>query len=1078
MAKKRKKQPTEFVKDKNAFLDGKSTKEEENTKKAKQKQPGAHKPRDSDVASGHDVQKSCDNDVPGNQNHFQSDMGKTRGLKLEPDNDKAGSKTQSSFLQEQNAFTEAKPKQPSIHQSKKTNITSGHNVQKLENKQGDKNMWDNQNSFQCNIRKTTGQNTKLNQKKRRQLSRFQTENNFTQKKETPDNNNTDSKTQSNFSQKPDIFTETEPKQPAAYQSEEKDITSGHHVQKLGSRQDNNSTQNSQSSFQSSVRKAGRKTKPNQKKHRQSGKFQTKNSIEKNEKLNHGDADSKVQSSFSQEQNVFLEESGGEQTEETKESGDASRRRDTYCESEKKGRYRRREHQDREYKKTAGFQHDFQTKEPTFTQNSPFTRDAEPEFQGSKKLDRLQKKAEKAGKKMEAARRKLPKKKEYSLERVFDEKTGRAKYVLIAMEKEKPFKEGSPVRKIAGRAGSELKNYAHGRIAEAEKENSAVEGAHKTEQKAEDVYHFVKRHYKSRKQRQREKAAKLEKKQFQKEAGFHYQKFLEENPEIQEKTLKKQRQKRFQKQRIKREYAKERRTGKTAEKAKEAAVKSANFTTTVAKKLQETAAKHASLFVTAGVFALLLIMVMTSISSCGAMFSEVMSTALAGSYMSAPAEIDAAELAFSKLEMELQKEIDSIETDYPDYDEYHYSLDEIGHDPFALISYLSAVYTEFTAAGIQIEIESLFHETYKLTLNPAQETRTRTVTKTGTHTVTDPVTGEEIEEEYEYEEEEEYTITILETRLTITDLNAVVAGHMSSEQKEIYTLYNETHGLTQRFYTPINLYWYNYVSSYYGYRINPVTKAEQLHRGVDIAVPAGTAVFAAMDGTVTTAAYNSYYGNYVVIEDGGYCTKYAHMDTLNVSAGQAVKHGDAIGTTGNTGSNTGSLLHIECLYNGEYYNPLFYFEAGERTLYGETKTPGSGGGTAVPPDSYDDSAAQALMKEAEKYLGYPYVWGGSSPSTSFDCSGFVCWVFTNSGVRSLPRTTAQGIYDQCILVSAEDAKAGDIIFFTGTYNSPGAVSHVGIYCGNGVMIHCGNPVGYENIHTPYWQSHFYGFGRLD
>ena len=469
--------------------------------------------------------------------------------------------------------------------------------------------------------------------------------------------------------------------------------------------------------------------------------------------------------------------------------------------------------------------------------------------------------------------------------------------------------------------------------------------------------------------------------------------------------------------------------------------------------------------------------MTSISSCGAMFSEGMSTTLAGSYMSVPAEIDVADLAFSELEMELQKEVDSIETDYPDYDEYRYNLDAIGHDPFALISYLSAVHTEFTAADVQGEIESLFDEMYELTLNPTTETRTRTVTKTGTRTVTN-ADGTTSTETYTYEEEEEYTVTILEVTLTAKDLNVVAAGHMDSEQKEIFALYNETHGLTQQFYTPLDLYWYNYVSSYYGYRINPVTGAEQFHRGVDIAVPTGTGVLAAMDGTVTTAAYDSYYGNYVVIEDSkGYCTKYAHMDTLSVSAGQAVKHGDTIGTTGNTGSSTGSHLHIECLYNGEYYNPLFYFEAGEGTLYGETPASGSGGGNAIPPDSYDDAAVQALMEEAAKYLGYPYVWGGSSPSTSFDCSGFVCWVFTNSGVHNLPRTTAQGIYDQCTPVSAADAKAGDIIFFTGTYNSAGAVSHVGIYCGNGVMIHCGDPIKYASINTSYWQSHFYAFGRL-
>ena len=101
--------------------------------------------------------------------------------------------------------------------------------------------------------------------------------------------------------------------------------------------------------------------------------------------------------------------------------------------------------------------------------------------------------------------------------------------------------------------------------------------------------------------------------------------------------------------------------------------------------------------------------------------------------------------------------------------------------------------------------------------------------------------------------------------------------------------------------------------------------------MDIAVPTGTFVYAAHDGTVTEATYDSYYGNYVVITDSkGYTTKYAHMDTLNVRAGQSVTHGNVIGTTGNTGSSTGSHLHIECLYQGEYYNPLFYFEAGTDT----------------------------------------------------------------------------------------------------------------------------------------------------
>ena len=933
MAEKKKKQRAEFAEDKNVFAGRSSAKEDTAAKRAKQKQSGAHQPRDADTTSGHDVQKS----------------GQAKPSEHDAD-----------YFAKQNG---SKPK----------------------GRPDSDDVWDSHSSFQSNAQKTAGEKAKSSQKKRRQQKQFQRENSFMGKKEKPDGGNADSKTESNFSKEQNVFTE---------------------------------------------------------------------------------------------QNAFIEEDGGEQAGDTKEFKDDYRRRDTYHQSEKKGRYRRREYQDRERTKKSDSGRDFQTKDNTFTESNSFTDGAEPESQGSKKLEKLQKKAEKAGRKTEAARKKLPKKKEYSLERVFDEKTGRAKYVLTAVVKEKPFQADNPVKRMAGRTGSEFTNIAHGKVAEVEKENSGVEGAHKTEQRAEDAYRFVKRHYKNKEQRQRGKVAKLEKKQFKKEVNFRYQKFLEENPEMQEKTLKKQLQKRLQKRRIKREYAKAKRAGQAAKNTKEAAVKSANFTTAVAKKLQEIAAKHTSLFVAVGASALLLIMIMTSVSSCGAMFSQGMSSTLAGSYMSVPAEIDAADMAFSELEMELQKEIDSIETDYPDYDEYRYNLDAIGHDPFALISYLSAVHTEFTAADVQGEIESLFDEMYELTLNPTTETRTRTVTKTGTRTVTN-ADGTTSTETYTYEEEEEYTVTILEVTLTAKDLNVVAAGHMDSEQKEIFALYNETHGLTQQFYTPLDLYWYNYVSSYYGYRINPVTGAEQFHRGVDIAVPTGTGVLAAMDGTVTTAAYDSYYGNYVVIEDSkGYCSKYAHMDTLSVSAGQAVKHGDTIGTTGNTGSSTGSHLHIECLYNGEYYNPLFYFEAGEGTLYGETPASGSGGGNAIPPDSYDDAAVQALMEEAAKYLGYPYVWGGSSPSTSFDCSGFVCWTFTNSGVHNLPRTTAQGIYDQCTPVSAADAKAGDIIFFTGTYNSAGAVSHVGIYCGNGTMIHCGDPISYANINSSYWQSHFYAFGRLN
>lgn len=140
--------------------------------------------------------------------------------------------------------------------------------------------------------------------------------------------------------------------------------------------------------------------------------------------------------------------------------------------------------------------------------------------------------------------------------------------------------------------------------------------------------------------------------------------------------------------------------------------------------------------------------------------------------------------------------------------------------------------------------------------------------------------------------------------------------------------------------------------------------------------------------------------------------------------------------------------------------------------------GGEGGNGLPPGlAMGDSSFGALMEEATKYIGRPYVWGGSSPSTGFDCSGYVCWVYTQSGVYNLPRTTAQGIFDQCSVVSSEEGKPGDLIFFTGTYASGTPVSHVGIYVGENQMLHCGDPIGYANIDSSYWSSHFYAMGRL-
>lgn len=132
---------------------------------------------------------------------------------------------------------------------------------------------------------------------------------------------------------------------------------------------------------------------------------------------------------------------------------------------------------------------------------------------------------------------------------------------------------------------------------------------------------------------------------------------------------------------------------------------------------------------------------------------------------------------------------------------------------------------------------------------------------------------------------------------------------------------------------------------------------------------------------------------------------------------------------------------------------------------------------IPPEALEDEQFAAIIKEAEKYLGFPYVWGGSSPSTSFDCSGFVSYVYNNCGLGwNFGRLGAEGLRQTCAYVSPANARPGDLIFFQGTYDTTGA-SHVGIYVGNNTMLHCGDPIQYSDITSSYWQRHFYQFGRL-
>ena len=537
------------------------------------------------------------------------------------------------------------------------------------------------------------------------------------------------------------------------------------------------------------------------------------------------------------------------------------------------------------------------------------------------LAKYVKKSEKAADRLEAAREKIPKQKRIKAARKFDEETGRAKTRLYFEKTDKP-PNGKLHHNPADRPVREIKNYVHGKVGEVEKDNSGVEGAHKSEKLAERAGGYASRKlkegYRSHKLKPYREAAKAEAASQKADTNYLYHKTLKENPELASNPLS-----RFhQKQQIKRQYAKDLRAaqkagktaGKTAGAAKNAR-KAAGKAGEATKKTTDFIARHWKGILTVGVFLLLIVMIFTGLSSCAAIIQGGVSSVLGTSYTAEDEAIREVEADYKELESGLREEIADIETDYPDYDEYQYHLDEIGHDPFALASYLTAKLYDYTREEAQAEIQALFEKQYTLVLREEIQTRYRT------ETTTDPETGETTTEEIPYD------YYILHVTLTNKNIKTLAGELLTPEQKEMFDVYMETKG----------------------------NKPD--------------------------------------------------------------------------------------VFGDDY----------------ATGTPGSGEYTdyEIPPEALSDERFAAMIAEAEKYLGYPYVWGGSSPSTSFDCSGFVCWVINQSGVGSVGRTTAQGIFNHTTPIAPSEAKPGDIIFFTGTYDSGSAVSHVGIYAGNGMMIHCGN-----------------------
>ena len=701
----------------------------------------------------------------------------------------------------------------------------------------------------------------------------------------------------------------------------------------------------------------------------------------------------------------------------------------------------------------------------------------------KKLERSRYKAEDTKAKLDAAREKIPKKKVKKRVRLYDEETKKAgskmQFEEVPLARgEKRFNPPavvkapvSAVKSTAKAAGGFAYNKFHEKVSEVEHENVGIQTAHLGEKAGEAAFRGGKRVtrsvYRFVKDSPYRAVEKLEKQAMKANVKYSYRKALAENPNLKSNFLSRY----MQKKKIQRQYAK---AYRDAKKAGQAVKKTGSVLGNAGKAVGNFVRKHPAI---AGIVALILFLfcfLSSILSSCSNMATGMLSSVVGSSYLAEDSDINNASLIYTEWETDLQIQINNAASDNPGYDEYRYNVADIGHDPFELMAYLTAVYQDFTYAQAEAALRQIFAEQYNLSLVPEVEIRTRTETRTDTYT--DPDTGETYTDTYEVEVEYEWHI--LNINLSAQSFSNVIYPRMNTDQREMFELYMQTKGNRQYISNPFNFNWLPNVTSYYGWRVHPISGEKNNHRGIDIGVPIGTDIMAGMDGVVVSTGYDAGgYGYYIVVEnDKGVQARFAHCDSILAVVGQEVTKETVIAKSGNTGNSTGPHLHLEVIKDGEYLNPLYFAETGDD---GSGRIPpGAPGGITFPEYSGEPVNAAdfaAMMAEAERHLGKRYVFGANGPD-NFDCSSFVCWVLDRSGVYPMSRTTAQGLFNISTPVSPADARPGDLIFFHSTYSTASTVTHVGIYTGSG-MIHAGDPIQYTTIDSTYWQNHFYAFGRI-
>ena len=562
------------------------------------------------------------------------------------------------------------------------------------------------------------------------------------------------------------------------------------------------------------------------------------------------------------------------------------------------------------------------------------------------LEKAIRKADKAADKLEKAEAKIPKKTVKVKARVVDADTGKITTRLYFEEVDKK----QPPSKLSHAAEKapldSVRSTVHRKLREDSDGNSGTEAANTLSQTAESGYRAIETAHRSHAEKPYRKAEKAEAAADKANLRALNRQYEQEYGKASNPYSKWQ-----QKRAIKKEYAaaKAGNGARNTAKASEATAKAARRAAEDTKKAGSFIVRHKKGFLIVGGIAAVILLLMSGISSCSTLFQGATSGIVSSTYPLEDSDMLAAEAAYCGMEAELQSYLDTYESTH-DYDEYHFDLDEIEHDPYVLISMITALKGgEWKIDEVGGILDMLFERQYILTERVTTETRYRTENCTGIRYVTDPDTGESYPEEYEYDVEVPYTYYICHVELENFNLSHVPIHIMSHDQLSMYAVY---------------------------------------------------------------------------------------MSTL-----------------GNRPD-----LFADSVYVNRYYH----------TEYEKYE---------IPPEALADEQFAAVIAEAEKYLGFPYVWGGSSPATSFDCSGFVSYVYNNCGLHwDFGRLGAEGLRSMSAYVSPANAKPGDLIFFEKTYNTSGA-SHVGIYVGNNMMLHCGDPIQYTSIDTSYWRSHFLQFGRL-